>query len=80
MEDFMTQALERPTGGVTLDAIWDFLAKIDAEIQDLRTQASDDETAYLFSTPANKKRLLEAKANFEQNTDIVTIPVEQFFA
>ncbi|MDR0908550.1 MAG: hypothetical protein LBM77_02180 [Spirochaetaceae bacterium] len=87
----MLQTMQKPAGGVTLDAIWDFLTRLDAEIREIREHEVDlddilygdrhngyaDDTEYLMSNPVNRE-YLTAAINDINSGNTVSVPIEQF--
>ena len=60
-----------------LDA--NFLAELKATYKDKEIEiivCEVDETAYLFKSEANKQRLLQAKENVENHTNLVSVDLE----
>jgi predicted transposase YbfD/YdcC len=68
----------RAQQNITMEDLWVVLTRLDRQVQELRERQTMDETAYLMSTDANRKHLLQAIADVDAGKNMVEVPLETF--
>jgi hypothetical protein len=58
-----------------MEDLWVVLTRLDRQVQELRERQTMDETAYLMSTDANRKHLLQAIADVDEGKNMIDVPL-----